>query len=146
MEKRVKPLEILGADHVAIRVPDLDASVRWYEEKLGFRELLRWEARSYVELRVETPYLKRGDVVLEVIGGAAPDRLTPAPTTIREEISFVGYSHLCLRVADLDAAIDLLRLQGVDVFAGPNVNPEIRRKTAHFLDNDGIPIELVQYL
>ena len=49
MEKRVKPLEILGADHVAIRVPDLDASVRWYEEKLGFRELLRWEARSYVE-------------------------------------------------------------------------------------------------
>jgi len=49
-------------------------------------------------------------------------------------------------VADLDAAIDLLRLHGVDVFAGPNVNPEIRRKTAHFLDNDGIPIELVQYL
>ena len=54
----------------------------------------------------------------------------------------MGYSQVCLRVEDAEAAVAELEQCGVAVLAGPTVNC----KTVYFKDNNGIPVELVQYL
>ncbi|RTL61656.1 MAG: VOC family protein [Hyphomicrobiales bacterium] len=38
----VAPFEMVGLDHFAVNVRDLDASAKWYKEVLGFAELHRW--------------------------------------------------------------------------------------------------------
>ena len=57
-------------------------------------------------------------------------------------ISAVGYSQVCLRVEDSEATVAELERCGVEVLAGPTVNCKI----VYFKDNNGIPIEFVQYL
>jgi catechol 2,3-dioxygenase-like lactoylglutathione lyase family enzyme len=54
----------------------------------------------------------------------------------------VGYGQVCFRVEDAEAAVAELERCGVAVLAGPTVNCKI----VYFKDNNGIPIEFVQYL
>ncbi|HYY45343.1 MAG TPA: hypothetical protein VE975_09185 [Actinomycetota bacterium] len=58
------------------------------------------------------------------------------------QISTRGHSQVCLRVEDAEAAEAELERCGVEVLAGTTVNCKI----VYFKDNNGIPIELVQYL
>ena len=40
-------------DHVALRVPNFEESVQWYKDKLGFTELVRWQAPPYIDPELE---------------------------------------------------------------------------------------------
>jgi glyoxylase I family protein len=46
-----RPFEVLGLDHVVLRVADLSASLRFYCEVLGCREVRRLDALGLVQLR-----------------------------------------------------------------------------------------------
>ena len=124
--------------HGGISVPDLEASVRWYGEVLGFE----------VEQRIEIPtipaqvvMLKRGDLRIELfqVPGAKP--LPPERREPDRDVHTHGNKHVAFAIRSVDEAERELRARNVDiVFVG-----RFKFGSNIFLrDNAGNLIELVQ--
>jgi catechol 2,3-dioxygenase-like lactoylglutathione lyase family enzyme len=103
-------MRTIGIDHVVLRVRDLDRMVAFYEDVLGCRVVHRQDDLGLVHLRVGESLVDLVDVagVLGMKGGPAPDADGNAGRNM---------DHLCLRVADFDAASirQELQAQGVEV-------------------------------
>jgi catechol 2,3-dioxygenase-like lactoylglutathione lyase family enzyme len=137
------PLSSMTADHVAIRVPDLDVAIRWFIDKLDFRVIHRW---PYGELRLA--YVAPADddgFLVELIGGATPVA-QPVYPDLAASLPEPGFHHLCLRVASIDDAFAELRRRGVTVVAEPFDLADISRRLAFVADPWGNLIELAQVL
>lgn len=118
-------------DHVEIVPSDLERSIRFYSDVLGFRLKSRHPASS-PPLR-EVVYLTLGDTMLELLGVDAP----AAPSS---EAWQVGSRGMALEVDDMDAALRLLGEKGVSTAWGPvDLGTSIR---AEIRDPDGLMIEL----
>jgi methylmalonyl-CoA epimerase len=126
----------LRHDHVALRVADYDATVRWYADVLGFRVETQWENGG---LRVA--FLRHGDARLEILGGASPDP-QPEDGDLAASLRRAGLHHFCLAVDDLDAAVAELRRRGVPTLAEPVDVAPIGRRIAFVKDNGGNLIQL----
>lgn len=126
-------------DHVALVVADLDATLRFYTETLGFRELYR---EIVAEQGVEVVGLRAGDSAIELLRPL--DERSPiarwrgdSPTRLH---------HTAYRVADLESKLGELKAAGVRLI------DEQPRKGAHgnaiaFLhpsSTGGVLIELCQ--
>jgi catechol 2,3-dioxygenase-like lactoylglutathione lyase family enzyme len=126
-------------DHVGISVADLEASVAWYRDMLGF-ELLR-------ELEIPDGHgrvalIKNGTFIAELfcVPGAAPlpeDRRHPATDLLTH-----GIKHLAYAVADIDSLMSGLKAKGVDVVWDIMVHDGDR--CAFVLDNSGNLVEFVE--
>ncbi|MBV9233091.1 MAG: methylmalonyl-CoA epimerase [Candidatus Eremiobacteraeota bacterium] len=93
-------------DHVAIVVKDLDATLRFYTETLGFQELYR---EVIYDQGVEAVGLKAGDSCVELL--LPLDEASPiaryrgdSPTKLH---------HTAYRVADIEAALRSLKEKNV---------------------------------
>jgi methylmalonyl-CoA/ethylmalonyl-CoA epimerase len=125
--------------HCGLSVPDLDASIAWYREALGFALEMRQEM-SHVPLR--GAFLRRGQFCIELfeVSGAAP--LPPQRREVDEDLRTHGTKHVALAVPDVRRALDFLRARGVEVAMEP---VEVEGMVACYIrDNSGILIELVQ--
>ena len=101
-----------GFHHVAVKVHDFDAALRFYKEALGFSEKVRWgESPEFALLDV-------GDgSYLEVISGG-PEKI-PAGGAI---------GHFAIRTDDVDGAIERVRKAGMKVTIEPrDVTPKNSR-------------------
>jgi catechol 2,3-dioxygenase-like lactoylglutathione lyase family enzyme len=137
-----RQLEITRADHVAIRVPDYDETIRFYTTKLGFELEAEWTLGDAApDLRLA--YVRLGDFKIEVIGGGEPAPV-PATDDIGAHLSRSGYIHLCLRVEDMDGTLTELGARGVEILAEPFVVEPIGQRLALIKDNSGNVIELAQ--
>ena len=95
---------VSGFHHVALRVSDFDASVRFYTEVLGFTQKLSWGAGDN-----RAGMLDSGDgVSLELWAGGSAE---PAPQG--------AILHFALRCKDVAAAIDRVRSAGAEVTVEP---------------------------
>lgn len=136
--------------HIGLCVSDLDASLRFYRDRLGFREVSRLDvagaaAERLLELAplaLRAVWLERDGTRVELLHYAKPGHAgdaTPAP------MNRLGLTHLSLRVADLDATLSELRGAGVRVLEATRVEiPEAGARAAFVTDPDGTRIELVE--
>jgi methylmalonyl-CoA/ethylmalonyl-CoA epimerase len=131
----------LRAHHCGISVPDLETSIRWYRDMLGFA----------VEMRTEVPevpfrgaFLRRGDTRIELFEVPGATALPAERRDPQLDVRTHGTKHLSLEVSDLRGAFAFLTSHGVEVamdifesdgFAG-----------GYIRDNAGTLIELVQHL
>ena len=103
-------------DHVEIVTDQLDLTVRFYTEVLGFRVKARDRIeQSGLGVPIELVYLDLGGTVVELIsyeGGA----VEPAPRS-----EHLGYRMIALEVDDMQKATDYLRTKRVGVVCGPRV-------------------------
>jgi len=149
---------LLGVDHLNIVVADLERSVRFYTEVLGFRRTAdvtmegEW-IEAIVGLRgvrglvtsVEPP----GGPRIELLQYVAPaGEVLPANSRANTH----GLRHLAFRVRDIGAMAARLRAAGVTLFSDPvRVPPGVVRFAAgektlvYFLDPDGVILELAEY-
>jgi len=126
------PIATRGFSHVGITAADLDASIRFYTEVLGFRLLV--DARPVGSGRA---LLAIDDLTLELFDGpAGASEQVPEPTAF-------GHPKFALTVADLDEARAALVERGVPFWADV-LATEVSR-ILWIRDPDGVPIQLTEF-
>ena len=124
---------INGLGHVAIKVTDLERSLDYYVNKLGFPEMLRLKKDDgsvwLVYLRITD------DQYLEVFPGAENDR---APGWDAN-----GLNHVCLTVDDIEPVLAAIAAAGISLLLPLKTAIDGNRQ-AWLEDPDGNRIELME--
>jgi len=123
----------MSFDHVAFQVSDMDSSISFYTEKLGFK--LKSRAIDE-EDKEEYTFLEHEDARLELILDLKRDFKKP-------EIKKPYCPHFCLEVEDMRSSVDLLRKSNIPVVHGPM---EIKGDVTwvYFCDPDNNILEYIQ--
>jgi catechol 2,3-dioxygenase-like lactoylglutathione lyase family enzyme len=125
-------------DHVEIVTDQLDRTVQFYTEVLGFTVKARDRIeRSGLGVPIELVYLDLGGTVVELI---SYEGVTVHSVPEKEHL---GYRMIALEVDDMQEAADYLRIKGVDIVWGPSVRETYSR--AEICDPNGNHIELRQW-
>jgi methylmalonyl-CoA/ethylmalonyl-CoA epimerase len=123
--------------HCCLSVPDLEASIAWYRDMLGFGVEMRQEI-SHVPLK--GAFLKRGDCRIELFEVAGARPLPPERLDVDEDLRTHGTKHMALCVPNVREALTFLRARGVAVAMEPM---DVEGTVACYIrDNSGILIEL----
>jgi methylmalonyl-CoA/ethylmalonyl-CoA epimerase len=124
--------------HLGISVPDMDASVEWYREMLGFNKI----SDEFVEfLNARTVFMQLGDFQIELFQYMGEDK-KPLPPERLDPNEDRGTKHLAYCVEDLKSLMEELAAKNVDVVKPIfNMNGDL---VCFIRDNSGILIELIQ--
>jgi catechol 2,3-dioxygenase-like lactoylglutathione lyase family enzyme len=118
----------------SIRTPDFDESVRWYQDKLGFRLL---GSESLVQGRKAV--LERSGFLLEV---AEADHILPQEPEATASVQVTPVPVVSLLVPDVDREVRHLETVGVDILQPPQDELDGTYRTAQIRDNGRHRIEL----
>ncbi len=130
---------VLGIDHVAIAVEDIDASIAWYVSAVGFALLDRSEVSGDHSGMVYA-IMKAGSATVVLVQGTAPE------SQVSKFLAAfgAGIHHIALAVTDLDAAIGRATAAGGSADTPVISDDGIRQA---FLQRDpatGVRIELIE--
>jgi len=117
-------------DHVVLRVRDLPAMVRFYEQALGFKVERRLDRISLVQMRA-------GASLLDLVGGQRADAVPGGGAP--------NMDHLCFRVEPFDRDAIVTRLAPFGISVGETVErygAEGNGPSVYFHDPEGNQIEL----
>jgi lactoylglutathione lyase len=144
---------IKGVSHVGVCVSDLQRSVRFYCEGLGF-EVRRefdigghpWTAVLEVdELLLHSRILAREELTIELLQFEVPGHVGSAE---RRPMNALGFTHLAIWVDDIDVEAErVIALGGAVVERTRTVfdTPEIRARWLYCTDPDGVRLELIEH-
>lgn len=136
--------------HIGICVAELERSVRFYRDILGFKELSRLQMKGPMPERMlaiaggelQAVYLERDGTRLELLYYPEAGHLRgDAPRPMNR----LGFTHLSLRVADLESVVAAITQGGGMLLAETRIDNEVWGTKAVFVtDPDGLRIELLQ--
>jgi glyoxylase I family protein len=118
-----------GIDHPAIAAEDVEKLAQWYCSVLGYEVFARTEKPIYIIKAPDGTYIE----IMPEDGSRRPQRNTSTP----------GWSHLALRVTDMDAAIAALERHGV-AWEGAEFGAVGGGRIRNFTDPEGNMIQIVQ--
>jgi len=136
--------------HVGVCVRDLERSIRFYRDGLGFSEAGRLEVDGeptatmlgMPELELRAIYLERDGLRIELLHYPKPGTVGSAEA---RPMNQPGLTHFAVRVSDLEETIAKLRSLGGDVLEKSRVyNPDFDAHLVYATDPDGTRLELVQ--
>lgn len=127
-------LTVSSIAHVAIRVKDVESTLDFYINKLGFAEMLRLDRHG----RLWLVYLRiTDDQYLEIFPEGEGERAA--------EREAVGFNHMCLAVPDIEQTVRELGAAGVEMIR-PKVLGADGNWQTWIEDPDGHRIELMQMM
>jgi catechol 2,3-dioxygenase-like lactoylglutathione lyase family enzyme len=129
----------LSGNHVGIRVPDYDAAIKWYTEKLDFRIIHEW---PYADEKLA--YLapaNTNDFWIEILAGGKLSEPV-VYNDLGKSLEKAGFHHICMDVKNVDKTVAELKKRGVTIVGETFYLPAISRKLAFFQDPWGNMIEL----
>jgi catechol 2,3-dioxygenase-like lactoylglutathione lyase family enzyme len=123
--------------HFGICVSDLERSLRFYCEALGFEQAESHEIGTdfarlmeFPDVAVTSQFIRKGTTAIELLAFSEP---APFGDGVRRAVNQLGLTHLSFRVADVDAvAAKVVELGGSVV--------DVSRTT---IDFGGVPLEFV---
>lgn len=124
--------------HVALTVNNIDESVKWFQEKLGFEVTHRYKKETG-----EIIHIKRDQVRIELFCLGDTRLLPDYRKDLMSDLHTVGTKHLCIEVENLDNTIDALKKKGVE-FVTEVDTAGFGGRFIFFKDCNGILIELYQ--
>jgi LAO/AO transport system kinase len=134
VRERLSPPSI---DHLGIAVPDLAASIAFYES-LGLAVV---HSETVLTEKVEVAMLPAGDSRLELLQPTSPD----SPIAKFLEKRGPGLHHVALRVPDLNAAVSRLKANGARLLNEPRTGAGGHIYVfVHPASTGGVLLELIQ--
>ncbi len=136
--------------HVGVCVSDLDRSLRFWVDGLGFEAGERYDLEStllpelHLALEVDGPvavtsqFVRHGSTAVELLAFAEPAP-TGRPSASR---GLLGLTHLAFHVEDLAGAIEHLVRHGGTLIESTRV--DVGTNVAFLEDPDGVRIELME--
>ncbi len=101
-------MKVLGIDHIAIAVKELDKAVETFKKILGIDPI---KIEEVPEEKVRIAMFKVGDVYIELLQGIDPE----SPVTKFIEKRGEGIHHIALRIESAEKASEELRAMGLNV-------------------------------
>ncbi len=140
----------ISVSHIGICVSDLDASLRFYCEGLGFVEGashdVGQEFAALMEVdavRLRSRMIARDGVTIELLGFDAPGVTGDGS---RRPMNMLGLTHLSLRVGDVEGTAATIEALGGTVVRETRTTFAFGDSTLDFVyctDPDGVRIELM---
>ncbi len=140
---------IRGIHHTAISTGDLERSLRFYRDLLGFKVVYSssWGVGSEAFDRITglkdssalLAMLKLGNACIELFQYASPK---PKPGEPMRPVCDHGITHICVDVTDIDAEYERLKAAGVFFHCPPQGGRGLRATYAR--DPDGNVVELLE--
>jgi catechol 2,3-dioxygenase-like lactoylglutathione lyase family enzyme len=145
-------LMIVAFSHLGICVSDMDRSMRFYCDGLGFTPGARHEIgddfatlMELDEVALQSQFIHHGELAIELLFYVKPGHHGPAE---RRSLTQLGLTHLNLKVDDVEAVASQIRAHGGQVhehtrttFPGPD-GPLM--DFVYCSDPDGVRIELMR--
>ena len=133
-------MKVLGIDHIAIAVRELDKAVETFKKVLGIDPV---KIEEVPEEKVRIAMFKVGDVYIELLQGIDPESSVTKFIEKRGE----GIHHIALRVESAEKASEELRAMGLNVLyekpravsGGERVINFVHPKSVH-----GVLLEVVE--
>jgi lactoylglutathione lyase len=138
--------------HTGLQVRDLERSLAFYRDLLGFELVFQWNPRAayigqlvgYPDVDLHAAVLRppNSDVFLELLEYRNVER-TPVDTSTANP----GTAHTAYFVDDLEALYADLVAAGVKAVSAPvtpTIGPNKGGRAVYLLDPDGIRVELIQ--
>ena len=141
--KTESPFTSMKGDHAGIRVPDFDAAIAWYTDKLDFRVMHVWPYGD-LQLAYVAPAVDSSFRIEILAGDGAANR--PSYDDLGDSLHLSGWHHICLSVDSTDDTIEELRRRGVTIVTEPFDLPAINRRLGFFSDPWGNLFELAQVI
>ena len=141
-------MTIHTVSHIALRVTDLERSLRFYRDGLGFHEVSRVEvAGGPTALMLDAPnaslsaiFLERDGTTLELQRLSLPD----GPELRIPDVG-LGWSHIGFRVDDAEKVAAALCVLGGHIIESSRYQDPARGSHVLFVcDPDGARVELIQ--
>ncbi len=101
-------MKVLGIDHIAIAVKELDKAVETFKKILGIDPV---KVEEVPEEKVRIAMFKVGDVYIELLQGTDPESSVSKFIEKRGE----GIHHIALKVESAEKASEELRAMGLNV-------------------------------
>ena len=145
------PFRIIAADHTGITVTNLERSVAFWQDVLGFE--LSHRAHHTGDLASEVTGVPGAEISIAVLKGYGHkiellEYLAPAN---RKNVDLrpcdIGSVHVALMVDNLDAVLSTIAASGWRAAGEPqtlNTGPNTGKRVVYVRDPDGITIELMQ--
>ena len=131
------PFNATGA-FFALSVADVEASTRWYTEKLGLKITMQQPSQNKVAVAI----LEGGGLIVELIQNDDAQPLSTAAPAIKDHILVHGFFKAGVIVDDLDKLITLFKEKNVDIAYGPFPASANQRANVIIRDNSG---NLIQF-
>jgi lactoylglutathione lyase len=139
--------------HVGICVSDMDRSLRFWRDGLGFEVVREFEFHGSSwkrvieldDLDLQTKIIRRDHMTLELMAFAKPGHVG---TGERSPMNQLGFTHLAVWVSDVDAAARLVEDYGGRVIEETRTNfdhPKLTGRWVICTDPDGVRVELIEY-
>ena len=119
----------MGIDHPAIAAEDVEMLSKWYCEVLGYKVFTRTDKPIYIIEAPDGTYIE----VMPKDENLRPERTVCTP----------GWSHLALRVSDMDAAMEALDKHGIE-WMGAEFDAVGGGRIRNFTDPEGNLLQIVQ--
>lgn len=143
---------IIRPHHTGLQVRDLERSVAFYRDVLGFEVVFAWNPKAPyigelvgypdVDLHAAILRLPDSEVILELLEYRNVERM-PVDTRTANP----GTAHTAYFVDDLDALYADLVAKGVEFVSAPvtpTIGPNRGGRAVYMIDPDGIRVELIQ--
>jgi len=140
MQSRSAPIR---PTRLTITVPDLNAAVRWYEDKLGFVRLAVLPQADGTPLQA---LLVRDTNLIELVAGQEGSRPGPVRMAAAEMPDAIAVDRVPILLDDIDGEISALAEQGVEVVSGPRDAKRRPLRVGIVRDLNGLSIELQEPL
>lgn len=136
--------------HVGLCVSDLDRSIAFYRDVLGFEEVASRlhitdegsaNLLDFPTMDVELVYLERDGIRIELLWYRDPECVEDGG---RRPMHLVGLTHLAFRVADFDGICERIEAAGGTVLPGTTTTFGMGNRGIMTLDPDGVRVELVE--
>jgi catechol 2,3-dioxygenase-like lactoylglutathione lyase family enzyme len=135
-----KGLNTLAIFNVALSVPNIDESIAWYSDKLGFQ----LKERRKVSTGIEIALIEKNGFFIDLIEIADSKNLESKPQDPPAHLKVQGIRNLVFWVDDLKTTDAQLKAKGVKLIWESRFIPEIGTSITNFRDNNGNLIAIWQ--